>query len=83
MKYSDKPLLKETMGKLQLLLGIEPHPQRWESTIQLTQNVSEMEVAHPIADNSCPAIIGILFTFKTTLIGIRHTFEYKYVCQKT
>ena len=27
MKYSDKLLLKETMKKLQLLPGIEPHPQ--------------------------------------------------------
>ena len=37
MKRSDKPLLKkETIRKLQLLPGIEPHPQRWESTTLTT-----------------------------------------------
>ena len=36
MKHSDKPLLKETMRKLQLLLRFEPHLQRWESTTLTT-----------------------------------------------
>ena len=31
-KYSDNPLLKEITRKLQLLAGIEPYPQKWEST---------------------------------------------------
>ena len=36
MKHSDKPLLKETMRKLQFLPRIEPLPQRWESTTLTT-----------------------------------------------
>ena len=36
MKHSDKPLFKETMRKLQLLPGIEPQPQGWESTTLTT-----------------------------------------------
>ena len=36
MKHNDKLLLKETMRKLQLLQGIEPHPQGWESKILTT-----------------------------------------------
>ena len=36
MKDSDKLLLKETMRKLQLLPGIEPQTQRWESTTLTT-----------------------------------------------
>ena len=36
MTHSDKYLLKETMRKLQLLPGIKPHPQGWESTTLTT-----------------------------------------------
>ena len=36
MKHSDKLLHKETTRKLQLLPGIEPQPQRWESTTLTT-----------------------------------------------
>ena len=36
MKHSDNPLHKETMKKLQLLPGIEPHPQWWEPTTLTT-----------------------------------------------
>ena len=36
MKPSDKIFLKETMRKLPLLPGIEPHPQGWEPTTLTT-----------------------------------------------
>ena len=45
MKHSDKPLLKETMRKLQLLPGIEPHPQGLESTTLTTAPIPLSEVS--------------------------------------
>ena len=39
-KHSDKPLLNDTMRKLQLLPGIELHPQGWESSTLTTAPIS-------------------------------------------
>ena len=40
MKYSDKPLPKEAVTKLQLLSGIELNPQKWELVAFTTALIS-------------------------------------------
>ena len=65
MKHSDKPLLKETMRRLQFLSGIEPHPQRWESTTLTTAPIPLTSRYQPFKRrnrSNCYVFLSLCFT---------------------